>query len=232
MPYDIAKRIIEDGHKHRKPVAAHVFYLADAKELANDGVNSFAHMVRDKPVDADLIASMKKHGTWQQAATLSREASMFAYGKTPAFTNDPFFTAGVSAGVVKTLKSPEYQAKIAADPHFSRYPGFLEMAGKNLKALADAGIRYGFGTDAGPPGRFPGYAEHWEMELLVQAGLTPSQVIQAATKSGAEFLKSKDLGTLEKSKWADLIVLDKDPLADIKNTRAISSVYIAGNKVR
>jgi imidazolonepropionase-like amidohydrolase len=232
MPYPIAKSIIDDAHNRNLRVSAHVFYLADAKVLANDGVNGFAHMVRDQPVDAELIAAMKKHGTWQQAATLSREASMFAYAKTPVFANDPFFTRGVSARVVRTLKSPEYQAKMAADPHFRRYPEFLDNAEKNFKRLADAGVPYGFGTDAGPPGRFPGYAEHQELQLLVQAGLTPSQAIQAATKNGAQFLRAGDIGTLEKSKWADLIVLDKNPLEDIRNTRAIRAVYIAGNPIR
>ena len=84
----------------------------------------------------------------------------------------------------------------------------------------------------GRPDAFPDIFEHWEMELMVEAGLTPHQVIQAATKNAAEFLKAKDLGTLEKSKWADLIVLDKNPLEDIKNTRTISSVFIAGNRVK
>jgi imidazolonepropionase-like amidohydrolase len=232
MPWDIGKAIIDDAHKRNLRVSAHVFYLADAKALASYGVNGFAHMVRDKPVDAELIDSMKKHGTWQQAATLSREASMFVYAKTPPFLNDPFFTRGVSANVVNTLKSPAYQAKMAADPHFSHYKEFLETAEKNFKRLADAGVPYGFGTDAGPPGRFPGYMEHWELELLVEAGLTPSQAITASTKSSAEYLKAADLGTLEKSKWADLIVLDKNPLADIKNSRTIHSVYIAGNQVK
>ena len=157
---------------------------------------------------------------------------MFAYAKTPAFASDPFFTRSVSAKVLGTLRNPEYQAKMAADPHFSHYPEFLETAEKNFKRQADAGVPYGFGTDAGPPGRFPGYAEHWEMELMVHAGLTPSQVITAATKNASEYLKAADLGTVEKSKWADLIVLDKNPLIDIKNTRTIHSVYIAGNKVR
>jgi imidazolonepropionase-like amidohydrolase len=66
---------------------------------------------------------------------------------------------------------------------------------------------------------------------MVQAGLTPMQVLTAATRNGAEFLKAKDLGTLEKSKWADLIVLDKNPLDNIRNTRTINAVYIAGNRV-
>ena len=98
--------------------------------------------------------------------------------------------------------------------------------------MAQAGVKYGFGTDTGPPGRFPGYFEQWEMELMVEAGLSPSNVITAATKSAAEFLRAKDLGTLEQGKWADLIVLDRSPLDQIKNTRTIQAVYVAGNQVR
>lgn len=232
MPYEIGKAIIDGAHKRNLPVSAHIFYLADAKKLVEYGVNGLAHSVRDLPVDQELIDSMKKHGTWQLAGTLSREGTMFVYAKTPPFANDPFFTRGVSPEVVRTLKSPEYQKAQAADPHFAHYAEFLETAKKNLKRMADAGVKLGFGTDSGPPGRFPGYLEHWEMELMVQAGLTPSQVIQAATKNSAEFLKAKDLGTLEKSKWADLIVLDKNPLDDIKNSRTINAVYIAGNRVK
>ena len=104
------------------------------------------------------------------------------------------------------------------------------MAQKNLKRLVDAGVKYGFGTDSGPPGRFLGFFEQWEMELEAEAGLTPAQVIAGATRSAAEFLHSPDLGTLEKGKWADLIVLDKNPLENIRNTRSIQAVYIAGNR--
>ncbi len=157
---------------------------------------------------------------------------MFIYAHDAPFLNDPFFTRSVSKSVLDTLKSPAYQKKIAADPDFDRYRGFFETAKKNLKALADAGVRYGMGTDTGPPGRFPGYFEHWEMQLMVEAGLTPAQVITAATRSGAEFLHAKDLGTLEPKKWADLIVLERNPLDDIKNTRTIEAVYIAGNRVK
>jgi imidazolonepropionase-like amidohydrolase len=175
---------------------------------------------------------MKSHGTWQMAATLTREASMFVYGQTPPFADDPFFTRSVSAKVLSTLKDPAYQKKVASDKDFAEYPAFLENAKRNLKALVDAGVKYGFGTDSGPPGRFPGFFEQWEMELMVSAGLTPQQVIAAATKNAAEFLEAKDLGTLEPKKWADLIVLNKNPLADIKNTRTIDAVYIAGRKVQ
>ncbi len=231
MPYDIAQAIIESAHRHHLRVIAHIFYLQDAKQLVDYGVDGLAHSVRDKPIDPAFIADMKRHGTWQEAATLSREASMFVYAQTPPFANDPFFTRSVAADVVAKLKSPAYHEKMRSDPDFAMYPGFLRTAEHNLKTLADAGVPYAFGTDSGPPGRFPGYFAHWEMELMVQAGLTPMQVITAATGSAARFLHADDLGTLEKNKWADLIVLDKDPLDNIKNTRTISAVYIAGKRV-
>jgi imidazolonepropionase-like amidohydrolase len=231
MPYDIADAIIEAAHQDHLRVTAHIFYLQDAQHLVDHGVNGLAHSVRDKPVDEALMSAMKSKGTWQMAATLSREASMFVYGQTPPFVDDPFFKRSVSSKVIETLKSSSYEARIRSDPEFSRYRGFLNTAEKNLKRLADAGVKYGFGTDTGPPGRFPGYFEHWEMELMVEAGLSPMQVITAATGNSAEFLQAKDLGTLEAKKWADLIVLDKNPVEDIKNTRTIRAVYIAGNKV-
>jgi imidazolonepropionase-like amidohydrolase len=231
MPYDIADAIVNAAHEDRLRVAAHIFYLQDAQHLVDHSVDGLAHSVRDQPIDQKLIESMKRHGTWQMAATLSREASMFVYGQTPSFADDPFFTRSVSAKVVQTLRNPAYQAKIRSDPEFGRYKGFLETAQKNLETLADAGIKYGFGTDTGPPGRFPGYFEHWEMELMVEAGLTPMQVITAATRNSAEFLHAQDLGTLQATKWADFIVLDKNPLDNIKNTRTVRAVYIAGSKV-
>lgn len=232
MPFEMAKAIIDNAHQHKLRVAAHVYYLADAKALMNAGLDAFAHSIRDQPVDDELIAGMKKHGTWQLAATLTREASTYIYGKTPEFVNDPFFTRSVSAKTIATLKDPEYQKKFTEDPDYAQYPQMLSMAQKNLKRLVDAGVKYGFGTDSGPPGRFLGFFEQWEMELEAQGGLTPAQVIAGATKNAAEFLHASDLGTLEKGKWADLIVLEKNPLENIRNTRTIQAVYIAGNRMQ
>jgi len=232
MPHAIGKAIIDDAHKKGLPVACHIFYLADAQAMTDAGVNGLAHSVRDQPVDQKLIDSMKRHGTWQMAATLAREAAIFTFANTPPFINDPFFDRGVSPDTIATLKSTVFhQQMIKADPEYEKFHQFLKTAQDNLKRLADAGVKYGFGTDSGPPTRFPGYAEHWELELMAQAGLTPMQVLTAATRNGAEFLKAKDLGTLEKSKSADLIVLDKNPLDNIRNTRTINAVYIAGNRV-
>jgi imidazolonepropionase-like amidohydrolase len=182
-------------------------------------------------VDQELIDSMKRNNTWMAAATLTREVALSAYAKTAPFLSDPFFTRAVSPGVLSTLQNPDYQKKIASDPYFPRHAESLAVGMKNLKALADGGVKYGIGTDTGVPGRFQGYFEHMELEQMVQAGLTPMQVLVAATRSGAEFLNAKDLGTLQTGKWADLIVLSRNPLNDIRNTRSITDVYIAGNKL-
>jgi len=231
IPLDLVKRIILDAHQHHLKAAAHIFYLNDAKVLVDSGLDAMAHSVRDLPVDSALIAAMKRGGVYQ-IPTLSREASMFVYGSYSKMLDDPLFAAAVSPAMLKTLKTPEYQKKSASDPDFKEYPQFLKTAQANLKKLHDAGVRIAFGTDTGVPLRIPGYFEHWEMQLMSEAGIPARDIIVSASKNAAEFLGvSQDLGTLEKGKWADLIVLSRNPLDDIKNTRAIESVMIAGNTI-
>jgi imidazolonepropionase-like amidohydrolase len=226
MPPEVTGAIIEQAHRHHLKAIAHVFYLEDARTLVSQGVDALAHSVRDKPVDDAFINSMKAHGTWQLAATLSREAS-FTYSKLP-FMDDPFFTRALDPSTVAALSSSKYVQERAAAPNFSRYPGVLQTALQNTRREAAAGVMMGMGTDSGPSARFPGYFAHWELELMVKAGLTPLQALTAATGKNAAFLGAQALGTLQPGKWADLVVLDRDPLADIRNTHAIHAVYISG----
>jgi imidazolonepropionase-like amidohydrolase len=232
MPPDISKAIIDAAHRHHLRAVAHVFYLKDAKRLVSQGIDGLAHSIRDVPVDRELIDMMKQHHTWQLAETLSREASTGIYGKRAEYLDDPFFTRGVSAKSLQILADPQRQRQIAGGPHFAEYPGILSMAESNTRRLLDAGIPLGFGTDSGPPGRFPGYFEHWELALLVNAGLTPMRALQVATRDSARFLQAEDVGTLQAARRADLIVLDADPTADIKNTRTIHAVYVGGRLVQ
>ena len=231
IPLELVKHIIADAHQYHLKAAAHIFYLEDARTLINSGLDALAHSVRDKPVDDAFVAAMKR-GNVYQIPTLSREASMFVYGSYSKMLDDPLFAVAVSPAMLKTLKTTEYQKKSASDPDFKEYPQFLRTAQANLKRLHDAGVRIAFGTDTGVPLRIPGYFEHWEMQLMSEAGIPSRDIITAASRNAAEFLGvSKDLGTLEKGKWADLIVLSRNPLEDIKNTRAIESVMIAGNTI-
>src|SRR5690606_34692581 len=108
----------------------------------------------------------------------------------------------------------------------------LPIAMQNLKTLSDAGVRIAMGTDTGPPGRFQGYFEHLEMEMMADAGLTPMQVLVASTGGAAGCVGlDPDLGKIEAGKYADFVVLEQNPLDDIRNTRTIESVWINGNRV-
>ncbi|MBK9168137.1 MAG: amidohydrolase family protein [Bryobacterales bacterium] len=229
---NLAKAIIDEAHRHGLKVAAHIFYLSDAKELVRAGLDALAHSVRDKPVDDEFIALMKEKGAWLAAATLTREASTFIFGTPQAMLDDPFFQKAVPADVLATLRTPELQKRVASGPDFKHGPEWLAMGKKNLKILFDAGVKTGFGTDSGPPMRFQGYWEHWEMEMMQDAGLKANDILTIATRNSAEFLgMSKDLGTLETGKWADLLILGRNPIEDIRNTRSIEMVWIAGRKV-
>jgi imidazolonepropionase-like amidohydrolase len=232
MPPEISKAIIDAAHRRHLRAVAHVFYLEDAKRLISQGIDGLAHSIRDMPLDQSVIDAMKQHGTWQLAETLSREASMSVYARRAPFLDDPFFTRAVSAKSLEVLAGAARQKQIANGAHFADYPKILAMAESNTKRLWDAGVPLGFGTDSGPPGRFPGYFEHWELALLVDAGLTPMQALQVATHNSAQFLGADDLGTLRRSNRADLLVLDADPTADIKNTRKIRAVYVAGHLIK
>ena len=228
---ELYRAIIAEAHKHNLRVMAHLFYLEDAKELVKAGLDGMAHSVRDREVDGELIQALKARKTFA-VPTLVREESTFIYAEPPAFLDDPFFSRWADPLVVRQLKDPAYGARIKSDPDFSRYPGQLKTGQKNLKKLWDAGVTIALGSDSGPPARFQGFFEHRELELMVQAGLTPAQALLAATSNAAQALKiSRDFGTLEKGKRADLILLDADPLQDIRNTRKIHKIWIGGREV-
>lgn len=221
--------IIEQAHKRGLKAFAHLYELHDAKGLVDAGLDVMAHSIRDAEVDDELIAKLLKNNV-TAVATLSREQSTFIYADPPAWLDDPFFTKGTTAEIIEAVKT-QLKAAQAKDPEREVNQQGLRMAMRNLKKLSDAGVRIGFGTDSGPPGRFAGFFEHWEMELMAEAGLTPSQIIQSFSKNAAEALGiGKTHGTLTKGRVADLIVLDKNPLDDIRNTRTIHAVYLAGKK--
>lgn len=231
MPPEISKATIDAAHRNGLKAFAHIFYLEDAKRLVAEGIDGFVHSVRDKPVDAELVNAMRAANTVQMGATLSREASLFTYaGKAPQF-GDPFFKQSLSPEALKQLSGSERQQTLRKNPHFGELPGFFEAATRNFKTLVDGGVRVGLGTDSGPPGRFAGYSAHWELELMVAAGIPADKALLSATGDAADILGAKDIGTLERAKWADFVVLDANPLENILNTRRVSAVYIAGQKV-
>ena len=227
----VYRAVIDEAHRRGLRVAAHIFYLEDARDLVAAGADYIAHSVRDRPVDAAFTSALKA-GRLCLCPTLMREVSAFVYASEPEFFADPFFIREADPAVVAELRRPERIQTVAANPAAARYREALRTASLNLKALFDAGVPIAMGTDTGPPARFQGYFEHLELEHMVAAGLTPAQALATATSGAARCLGlSASLGTLEPGRWADIVVLRQDPLADIRNTRTLESVWIAGNRV-
>ncbi|SKC96324.1 Imidazolonepropionase [Chitinophaga ginsengisegetis] len=228
----IYKALITRAHARHIPVASHLYYLADAKSLVASGLDIIAHSIRDQEIDAALLQQMKAKGIIY-IPTLSLDEYAYIYARKPEWINDPFFKASLEPGVYEMITSPAYQDKLKNSPSYQRNLHAFETAMKNVKRIADAGIIVALGTDSGAqPVRTQGFSEHLEMELLVQAGLTPLQAITIATKNAAAALKiDRHYGTIEKGKTADLIILDANPAQDIKNTRKIAAVYKAGEEV-
>ncbi len=230
MTPEVYAAVIEAAHGEGLPLAAHLFYLDDAKGLLRAGADFIAHSVRDADVDDALIQLLRETGVCY-SPTLTREVSTFVYESEPEFFDDPFFLAHADAGVLDALRSPEQQQRYRDSPAAPRYKEALRIAQANLKTLADADIPIAFGTDSGPPARFQGYFEHMETELMAEAGLTPEQILRSATGVAAACVGLDDVGTIEPGKWADMVVLTADPLANIANLRTIESVWVAGNRV-
>ncbi|MGE0042567.1 MAG: amidohydrolase family protein [Vicinamibacterales bacterium] len=235
MPEAAWRAVLARAAAHHLPLAVHVFYLADARALVDAGAAFVAHSVRDVPVDRAFAEALTTRGVCY-SPTLTRELSTYVYGGTPDFVDDPFFQAGVTPAIVAALRDPERQAAVRASGAYRlglRYKAALAVASRNLEALAAQGVTIAMGTDSGPPGRFQGYFEHLELEMMVDAGLTPMQALVAATGAAARCHGQGDrFGTIAPGRAADLLVLSANPLDDIRNTRAIESVWIAGRRIR
>ena len=229
---EIYEAIIEEAHRDGLRVATHLYYLDDARSLVASGVDVIAHSIRDRDIDDALIAEMKRHHV-AYIPTLSLDDFAFAYGGSPAWIDDPFFRAALDPGLLAMIESPEYKAKVRGSKATAQEQAALPTAMRNLKKIYDTGILVALGTDSGAtPIRVQGFAEHMELALMVQAGLTPLQAIRVATYNAAQLLGVADqYGTLVPGKKANFIVLDKDPSQNIGNTQTIHAVWKNGIKV-
>jgi imidazolonepropionase-like amidohydrolase len=232
MKPEIYKAVISEAHKREIRVASHLYNLEDARDLVNSGLDIIAHSIRDKEIDAGLLQTMKTKGV-AYIPTLSLDEYAYIYARKPEWVDDSFFKASLEPGVYEMIISKEYQDQVKNSPDYARNAAGFEMALKNVKKIFDAGILVALGTDSGAfPIRAQGFSEHLEMELLVQAGLTPMQAITIATTNSARVLKiDTKYGTIEKGKKADFIVLSESPEKDIKNSRKIESVWKDGVEV-
>ena len=201
--------IIDEAHKNGLRVTAHIFTLEDAKGLLRAGVDAFAHSVRDKDVDDEFMTLVKQHPNLVVNPNLPDRGVK---------VDETWLRASLPAAQFAKLEEENKDNPRAQTAH--------GIQARNLAKLTAAGVKIVVGTDGNTP-----WAPHVEMEDMRLAGMTPMQVIVASTKNAAEFLRVTDAGTIEPGKSADLLVLDANPLDDIKNTRKISAVYLRGVQV-
>lgn len=232
MKPEIYKAIIRQAHRYGIKVAAHLYYLEDARNLVAAGLDIIAHSIRDKVVDDELLKEMKERGV-AYIPTLTRDESTFMYADNPEWMHSKFFKASLEPGVEEMISSKAYQDRIKKSPEYLSNKRAVEIAMINLKKIMEAGILVAMGTDSGAdPARAQGFCEQWELESMVNAGLTPLQAIEAATKNAAIVLNINDhYGTLEPGRYADFIVLSENPENNILNTRKILSVWKRGKEV-
>ena len=201
--------IIDEAHRRGQRVTAHMFTVDDTKGLLRANVDAFAHGVREKEIDEETVALFRQHPNVVLVPNMGDRGV-----RTDISWLRPHIPAAEFAEIEKeNVDNPQQQRAFA-------------IQARNLARLNAAGVRIALGTDGNTP-----WGPHVELEDMVVAGLTPMQAVVSATGNAAAFMRINDMGTIAPGKSADFIVLDANPLDDIKNTRRIASVYLRGAQV-
>jgi imidazolonepropionase-like amidohydrolase len=237
FPPDVIAAIVDEGKKQGIPIIAHVTDVASLHQLADQGVTDFLHHPGDRPVSPEMVAYAKaKKLTF--APTLANGESRWFYYEHPEILRLPILQdalyprgrqmLGDAARKEETLSAPDLAQRKAR---------MRESAFRFIKAMSDGGVRVVTGTDCGAEASQTtpfGHATHREIQMFVDAGMSPLAALRAATLDAARVItrsEDPDYGSIRAGKAADLVLLDADPTVDINNTIKISKVMRAGKWV-
>ena len=218
MTPDVYNAIIAEAHSHGMMVNAHAIALADQKAVVSAGIDVLVHTVGNEKLDAEYVAMVKaKKPYWTTVIGLGDRSEVC--------NHDSFVDQTYPAKALDAIRAES----CAPRPD---NPSREEILSYNVKQMVASGARLVLGTDAGIAARHAfGWADHHEIARWVELGVTPSEAIIAATSRPAELLGLKDLGTLATGKSASFVVLNANPLDNIKNMRQIDAVYLGGDKL-
>lgn len=226
MPAEIYQAAFEEAQSLGLPSAAHIHYLEDAKGVVAAGVDVVAHGVRDTDVDQEFIDLMLAGDVWY-VPTININEAEYIYAQHPEWLHDPFFADSLSEELKQRLSDDSWREDALAKSDNHRQSVNYNI--KNLKKLHDAGVKIALGTDSGATAlRIPGFAEHRELELMVEAGMTPIAVLQAATANAAAMMQLSNRGRLAAGYQADFLILSADPTFNILASRQIDEVWRHG----
>ena len=201
--------VIDEAHTRGMRVTAHIFSLEDAKGLLRAGIDAFAHGIRDQDVDDEVVALFKERPNVVLVPNLPGRG----VAEDLSWVGDTIAPGELADLQARFVDRPEAQESFS-------------IQARNLERLNREGVTIALGTDGNSS-----WGPHLELADMVATGMTSHEVIVAATSNSAEFLGLSQLGTIATGKDADFVILNANPLDDIRNTRRIESVYIRGIEV-
>ena len=234
FPPEVIAAIVDEGRRQNIPIVAHVTDVASLHQLADQGVTDFLHNPIDQPVTPELVAYARaKKLTF--APTLANIESRWFYYEHPLILNMPMLQDALyTRGKAMLADAARKEQTLSAPDLSQRKARMREQTYPFIKAMSDAGVRIVTGTDCGAEASQTtpfGHATHREIQLFVEAGMSPLAAVRAATLDAARVLtrsEDPDYGSVRAGKAADLLLLDGDPTADINNTIKINKVMRAG----
>ena len=227
LSFELMAAIIDEAHKNNFPVVTHIITFEHARDALKAGTDGLAHMVTDQVVSEEFLKEMKQKRVYC-IPTLAVFESLS--GGMLAKIEDriaPQLKQGISREILEDLAKKREMPGMGES--FKAWNKTLHFAKINAKKMSDYGIKLAVGTDAGNPAVFFGPSVHREMELMVEAGISPAEVLKAATQNAAEILgKADTLGAIAEGKLADILIIEGNPLENIQNSQNIWMVIKNG----